>query len=95
MFSRSIMDDSRSTIDDSRSTIDDSRSTIDDSRSMIEYSRNIIDDSRSINDISTVIRMTVVSDVPSCGIILMTRAELLYNNYVFIIQATVKSMALH
>ncbi len=36
------------------------------------FSRSIIDNSRSINDASRVIRMTVVSDAPSCGIILIT-----------------------
>ena len=62
----------RSIIDDSRSIIDYSKSIIDDSRSIINYSRSIIDDSRSINDTSRFIRMTIVSDPASCGIILTT-----------------------
>ncbi len=34
--------------------------------------RSVIEDSRSINDTSRVVRMTIVSDAPSCGIILTT-----------------------
>ena len=49
-----------------------SRSRIDDSRNTIDDSRNTIDDSRNLNDNSRVIRMMIVSDAPSCGIILMT-----------------------
>ncbi len=40
----------------------------------IMFSRCIID-SRSINDTSRVIRMMIVSDAPSCGIILTTVEE--------------------
>jgi hypothetical protein len=38
------------------------------------FHRSIIDDSRKTNDNSRVIRMTNVSDAPSCGIILMTQS---------------------
>ncbi len=36
------------------------------------FSKSIIDDSGSINDNSRVVRMTIISDAPICGIILMT-----------------------
>ncbi len=35
------------------------------------FFRSGVDDSGSINNTSRVIRMTIVSDVPSCGIILL------------------------
>jgi hypothetical protein len=36
------------------------------------FSRSIIDNSRSVNDASIVVTMTIISDAPSCGIILTT-----------------------
>ncbi len=36
------------------------------------FTKSITDNFRSINDTSRVYRMTIVSDVPSGGIILMT-----------------------
>jgi hypothetical protein len=37
-----------------------------------DTSRSINDVSRSTNDTTSIVRMTIVSDAPSCGIILMT-----------------------
>ncbi len=48
------------------------------------FSRSIIDVSRSINDISKVIRMMIIGDTPSCGVIQMT-IGLIYVGNVFII----------
>jgi len=39
---------------------------------VLMFSRSIIHDSRSINDTSRVVKMTIISDAPSCGIVLMT-----------------------
>ncbi len=47
------------------------------------FSRSIIDNSRSINDISRVVRMMIVSDAPSCGII-MTTLEVSFTIIIFI-----------
>jgi hypothetical protein len=49
--------------------------------------RSVLDDSRSIDDTFRVIRMTIVSDAPKCGLILMTRG-VIYERNIFIIQAT-------
>jgi hypothetical protein len=51
------------------------------------FYRNVIDDSNRINDTSRVIRMTIISDAPGCGIILMT-LEVSFTIIIFIIQAT-------
>jgi hypothetical protein len=63
-----------------------SRSIIEDSRNIIEDSRSIIEDSRSINATSGVIRMTIVSDAPSCG---DSRGVIYDCNIFILIQTTV------
>jgi hypothetical protein len=50
------------------------------------FYRSIIDDSWSINDTSRVIRMTIVSDAPGCGVILTTPG-VIYDRNIFIIHA--------
>jgi hypothetical protein len=52
------------------------------------FSRFIIDDSRGINDTFRVIKMTIVSDAPSCGVILMTLKVSFTIIICFIIQTT-------
>jgi hypothetical protein len=39
---------------------------------VLMFSRSVIYNSRSINDTSRVVRMTIISDAPSCGVFLMT-----------------------
>ncbi len=58
------------------------------------FSGSIIDNSWSINDTSRVIRIIIVSDAPSCGVILTSiKVGVIYDHNIFLIQATVYSSA--
>jgi hypothetical protein len=58
------------------------------------FSRSIIDNSRGLNDTCRFIRMMIISDAPSCGVI-MTTLEVSFTIVIFFIILVTYRIEMH